>query len=460
VFAFSRRSIIYLLVVAGIGFGVLAGSRAGADASGKSKAHAERSAQAGLSGDVRLQQIDGGPNYFAKFSNSASFDNPKLFPIAVFDQGLGYWHGYWDPVSGEKQIRAYKREGINGYVNLYNGYNRPLLNALKAAGQWAFTGPLAPSYPNPIAGYVWFDEPDGQNDCSDIPGASVLGQAVGCSKGAYSGSPSASEIAQVTADLQGAKGKGDPTRIIYGNYTGGAIAWPNPPSSAAAGYVRAVDVVSFDDYIINGGYDFNHNLWRQYNDVKNVRAEAHDSRPVWSFIEAGDTEGGGSWSGIWATPAEEVAEAWNAIIGGARGIEWFDHDFGPFDGDYNTTSSADLIDTSHPYVALRKAIAAFDHAVTRLAPVINSPFAQNYVKHTGAMNVMAKYYRAGNEFYVFAAPRANRPLRVTFTVADGYSGPVRVIGQKKTLTAKHGRFTDEFANDTIVHVYEIPNVVR
>lgn len=406
----------------------------------------------GLPSGVTLQPIDGGASYYSRFSNASGWDSPSFYPLAVFNQTLGYSSGNYDP----SQITAYKNEGVNGFVGLYNGYSQALLSAIKSNNMWVIDQPLAPSYAgNMFNGFVWFDEADGNNRCSDVPPASVLGETVSCSPTADGRTP-ASVIAQVTADLHGAHGAGDPTRFVYGQYTKPVARNEGLTSSQASAYVNAVDVVSFDDYIISDGWESDHNLWEQADVVKNVRAEGNYNHPVLPFIEAGEPFPADQWSGITPTPAMSVAEAWNAIIGGARGIQWFDHDFGGTSGGY-ASSGDDLIDPNSKFAALQAAVKAFDNEVTALAPVLNASFANGYVSNTGAMNVMAKYYASANDFYIFAAPRSNSSQNVTFTIAGGYTGPVTVYGENRTLQATNGQFTDRFADQTQVHIYFIPN---
>ena len=73
---------------------------------------------------------------------------------------------------------------------------------------WVIDQPLAASYAgNTINGYVWFDEPEANNRCGDVPSAAILGENVPCSPTSSGGMP-ASVISQVTADLHGAHGAG------------------------------------------------------------------------------------------------------------------------------------------------------------------------------------------------------------------------------------------------------------
>ncbi|MGP0047888.1 MAG: hypothetical protein ACLPZR_03435, partial [Solirubrobacteraceae bacterium] len=428
----------------------------------------------GLPGGVALQQVDGGPDYWGQWSNSFPTSS-SFYPIGVFNQSLGYNNGNYDPT----QIAAYKAEGINTFINLYNGYNSSLLSAIQADGMSAIVGPLAPSYAgNAISGYVWFDEADGGNDCGDVPSASVLGVTVSCSP-TSSGRTPTSVISQVNADLHSQ----DSTRPDYCQYTKPVAEDSGLSSSQAAAYETAgCNIVSYDSYVQNDSYANNHDLWRQYDDVVRTREQDGENSathtpgaaPVWPFIEAGEPFSPSQWDGLTITPPMDVAEAWNAVIGGAQGIQWFDHDFGNDGQSGYNTSGDDLIDSgedSSTYgVALQTDIKQFDDQVEALAPVLNSETANGYVTATNpnpdsedgvSVNTLVKYDAATNDFYVFVAPTATSSESITFNVAGGYSGSVTDVkpesGTTSTVTATNGSFTDTFSGQTDVHYYIIPN---
>ncbi|HWF49613.1 MAG TPA: hypothetical protein VG294_03120 [Solirubrobacteraceae bacterium] len=427
-------------------------SNAGGSASGDSSATAAVTALSTGGGGtqptgVTLQQIDGGQGYYGQWSNSLPAST-SFYPLAVFDQTLGYDGANWDP----SQLAAYKADGINTFVNLYNGYNSAMMTALKADGMHDIDSPLANGYEgSTLGGYVWFDEADGNNDCGSVPSAAVLGTTVSCAPTSDGRTPS-SVISEVTADLHHV----DPTRAVYGNYSKPVALNSGLTPAQASAYVNGVDIASYDYYVINDGWQTDHSLWLQYDAVRNTRQESGYDRPIWVFIEAGEVFPSNQWSGVTPTPAMSVAEAWNAIIGGARGIEWFDHDFGGSSGGY-ASSSDDLIDSNPVFGSLQAAVTAFNQRATLLAPILNDPFANSYVTNNGQMNVMAKYDQTSNNYYVFAAPRSNSSQNITFTTAGGYSGPVQVQGENRTVAATNGVFTDNFANQTAVHIYIIPH---
>jgi hypothetical protein len=168
------------------------------------------------------------------------------------------------------------------------------------------------------------------------------------------------------------------------------------------------------------------------------------------------------------SPAVVKAAAWQAIIAGARGILWFQQSYGGRCADSSTfydgsNPKSKLYDCQQtPGVTLHDVVAnvtAVNHEITSLNSVLLSPFAENYVGVGDAdVSVMAK--DSNGDFYVFAAsgkpadpPSANQS--VTFKLAGNYTGKVTVVDEGRTLNAVNGVFTDKFANEDSVHIYQI-----
>jgi hypothetical protein len=192
-------------------------------------------------------------------------------------------------------------------------------------------------------------------------------------------------------------------------------------------------------------------------------------KPIAVDVETGCPFGSGSSDGgHCTTPPAMVASAWHALIAGARGIIWFQHNFSgncptdraiidgsnPASGDFNCVFTPGY--TLHNMV---QALTAFDDEVTSLTGVLLSPTAVGYVTTTGDVSTVAK--ASGGSCYVFAGsgrpvtpPAANQS--VTFKVADGFTGTVSVYDENRTVHATNGTFTDTFANANSVHVYQIP----
>ena len=386
-------------------------------------------------GPVTLRPVDGGPSYFARWSNSLPTD-PGFFPISVWAETLG------TPSDAAK----YAELGINGFVVLWNGYSPEIVSALQANGQWAMTEDwsLSGSESSVQKGTQWFDEPELFSACS---GSMPQAMKNVCTSTPGGDTPPGS--IQAMADIARSL---DPTRPVYGNFMKftafEGLNWPFFSRGDAADYVRAVDVVSYDEYIQTDANVYPHEtwnkLWLQYDIMKNVRSLAGFSKPVWAFIGTSEVFGDAVSH---PSPAQITTEAWHAIIGGARGIEWFNHNFYP-----GKESQHVLIEPDYAPVA--NAVSQTNARITELAPVLNAPFAENLVSVTnGDVNQMAKAYNGS--YYLFAAPRSQANQNVTFNLNTIGNATATVLYENRTVPVTNGNLTDNFANDTAVHIYRI-----
>jgi hypothetical protein len=202
------------------------------------------------------------------------------------------------------------------------------------------------------------------------------------------------------------------------------------------------------------------------------------SAPVCPYIETDD--GLLTGSGVRRiTPPEFNWAVWSTIVHGARCLMYFGTTSRYGDG--STFGFSQTVLPGQATSMYNQAIAT-DGMVKNLAPVINSPFALNYASVTPAgytfpaphlvwdngIDVMTKYYTGGsysnstgnfaNGLYIFSSVRGSetqKNITATFKTADGYTGPVTVVGENRTVQATNGIFSDTFASASTVHVYEI-----
>jgi hypothetical protein len=388
-----------------------------------------------LPAGVTLVPIDGGPDYFGRWSNSFPTD-PSFFPIGVWNETLAELS--W--------IQQYKDLGINTFVSLYNGVTTPMLDAIRNAGMYVVGGPTGPS-PDPgsvFAARYFADEPDGIYVCNHgLPSwlAELCSGVVGSHTFASSVDAMSNELA-----------RRDPTRPVFNQYTK-PVALPGYGSPHTLNdlrtFARAGDITSFDYYPISDPWTPGQ-VWDIYRATRHTRELANRSQPVWVFIETSYI-----FPETWGnrrspTPAQMQAEVWQAIIGGARGIEYFNHNF--YEQDPRQPPSQRVLITP-AYAEMAAAAKQVNERLHRLAPVINAPFAEGFVTATGNVNVMAKYH-AGS-FYVFAATSQHASQQVTFTL-NGIEGATAVaLDEGRSLPVTGGRFTDSFQGETGVHVYRI-----
>src|SRR5262249_49204251 len=170
------------------------------------------------------------------------------------------------------------------------------------------------------------------------------------------------------------------------------------------------------------------------------------------------------------TPPELNWAVWSSLIHGARGIIYFNHTFaGPDQSDDNLAQT--FYQTIQPgqTISIYNQVKATDALIEQLAPVLNSPFALNYVTVSsggytypivdttlGGIEVMAKDYNG--QFYIFADTRDSETqtnISATFTIADKNATSVTVVNENRSIPVVNGVFSDTFAYAWTVHIYQV-----
>jgi hypothetical protein len=410
----------------------------------------------GLPAGVTLQDPDGGLHYFAQWSNSFP-DDPAFFPIAVF----GEYNLNGTAGIGGTKVDGWKAAGINTIVNLYNGAldGSPTdISIVKSKGIYALVHPyqntitssFSTTYSSAAAGWLYQDEIDGSADCSNLTTDYQFLMTAACTIGT-NGKINPDILLNINNNIR----TKDNTRPIYQGYTNAfALDWF--PGGPVATLAAAADLIGYDVYPLvdrrsnyNGKVDVGH-PWGAYQTVTIARANAGYAKPIWPDVEnsATDTDSGMNTTRYQPTGADIQALVWNYIIGGARGITYFNHCFCSALG--GSMSGDD--DLNNPALApQRTAVIAVNARLKALAPVINDRFALGYETHTGQINTMVKY--SGGNFYIFAAPKASGSQTITFIVKSGTT--VTVVDENRTLAINGAQFTDSFANENTVHIYKI-----
>jgi len=453
-------------------------------------------ALASLPKGVTLKQIDGGPNYYAKISPGSAWMDHHIL--------LGAWEE--QPLSA-KEVKYDVAMGNNIYWNLAGNPIdtkdcggspcRVNYNVIRAGGMHASAPDVTSKTGSETVAFEGSDEADqdysagfngwspkstnyNQNDC--IPSGSACGYTV--ARFFYNGKPSS----------YGSPGYPVGKKPITQGYGKGVLFWMS--DAQAAKFLTYSNTLSADsywmtdptlDYASQGGCaifspsstecgggggrgltTLQRALPANYafdvTEIERLQAKNGASKPITVDVETGCPFSDNNC----INPAASKAAAWHALIAGARGIIWFQHNFGGqcqddrtfYDGSnpssrmYNCQQTSGV--TLHSMV---QNISAFNHRVGVLNGVLLSPFALHYVSVGGAdVSVMAK--NASGKFYVFAAsgtvghPPANN-MPVHFKVAGNYTGVVTVVGENRALHAANGVFTDTFANADTEHTYII-----
>jgi hypothetical protein len=379
---------------------------------------------------VRLRQVDGGRDYYARFPNSLP-SAPSYFPIGV----------WFESVISQSDVTRDKRAGLNLYVVLTDNSSLPLIsaNGMKVIAQHADWGDRADALRSrAIAGWLLSDEIDMQMGAR---------QAF-------------ARLRSQEATLPANDG-----RLRYNNYGKGVMFW-NTDRQARRYVNEFQDVVSADTYWFTdnnlcgpseGGILFAtagkplsasrcHRAANYGRTVDRLRrlVRPAGSRPVWAFVEVGHPFSESQWPSI--EPAEVSAAVWSSLIHGARGVVYFNHSFGgPAPTQHALREPA--------YAAVRAEVARTNARIRRLAPVLNAPFVEGLAATTSPIDTMAKWSRG--RFYLFAGSRARSAQRATFTVRCVGDATVTVVDENRTLPLRNGSFEDRFADRNAVHIYRI-----
>jgi hypothetical protein len=376
---------------------------------------------------VTLQEVDGGPHWYGRFSNPLPTD-PGFFPIGV----------WFESVLSQADIDKDKGAGLNTYVVLTGNSNLPLIaaNGMKVIaqhGEWKARGG-APGA-QAIAGWELRDEVDMQ-----------LGPVQGFD-----------ELQRILAGLP-ADG-----RLRYNNYGKGVMFWQS--DAEAARFVNAQDLVSADTYWFTdnnicsqweGGALLTdstrpltaaecHRAWNYGATVRRMRelVSPPGSKPVWAFVEVGHPFTEATWPTI--QPAEVQAAVWHSLIAGARGVIYFNHSF----GGPNQTQHA-LRDPA--YAAIRSAVTAVNRRIAALAPVLNAPTVTSGWSQGAGTTAMVKW--ANGHFYLFAGS-AGSAVTGTFALPCVGEASATALDEGRTIPVRGGSFADSFSDGNAVHIYRI-----
>jgi hypothetical protein len=455
--------------------------------------HDTLNSAAKLPAGVTLRQIDGGRHYYADISRQSAWMDQHILLGAWEEEPLSATEVRYDVAMGNN---IYWNLAASSTENTCGGPCRVNFNVIRANGMHASAPDVTKSSGSETVAYEGTDEPDmnfgpGFNGWNSkgpytqtacIPSRSQCGYTV--AKFFYDGLPKS----------DGSTGYPVGKKPITQGFGKGVLFWET--NSQAAQFLKYSDTLSADSYwmtdpdlnvasqgacallaasssecknhdgtglsyaqrALTANYAFN------VTRIRSLESLIGESKPITVDVETGCPGTNGKCIG----PAGSVSAAWHALIAGARGIIWFQHNFSGPCQDYNTfydgsnSKSPKYNCQQTPGVTLHdvvKTISAFNHEVASLNSVLLSPFAESYASVGEAdVSVMAK--DDNGRFYVFAAsgkpahpPATNQVVR--FKLAGGYTGPVTVIGEHRTLQAVNGVFTDTFYNSDSVHIYRI-----
>lgn len=428
---------------------------------------AQQQAQSGLPPlppGVTLQQIDGGPTYYASnsltYAVSAGWDSPSFFPIGddycfypannpatFFDVGLNFTHR----VTTDTDLTLLRDNNI-----------------------WAILEGVGTNYGSETIGWH-IEEPGSWSSIQDQVGTSgvLTGRLLQASftwdefvYGGLSGTPGDGSM---NADMS------SPISTPYGNVhlniPGADIYWFAGSTVTGGGGVPYEGQVMYGTSAVLTADQCARGC--HYGDMVDSMRQWVTTYPAPIIAPYIETEDGLVGTGSREiTPPELNWAVWSTIIHGVRGILYFGTTSNFGSGPTFGFSQSILPGQS---ISMYNQVKATNGLIKQLAPVINSPAALGYVNVTpppvvlsattadSGIETMAKYYTSGgtlsNGFYIFSDTRDSETatnIPATFTTAGNYTGPVTVVNESRTVAASSGVFADTFANGATVHIYYIP----
>ncbi|MDG4764273.1 hypothetical protein O7632_09165 [Solwaraspora sp. WMMD406] len=397
-----------------------------------------------------LRPVDGGPDYYDRFSPSPP-TGPEFFPIAVWLESVT------DPADTAKD----REIGLNTYLEMTGTTN---LDLVRAAGMRTITSPIG-EHGDETVGWLISDEADmwaGPGDdpwTGNFPGQGDICQPADgrCGYRVQQG-----VLGRLPAD----------DRLRMANYGKGVAFWQS--DAEAARFVNEfADVVSVDTYWFTDGGICGHSEGGRFFDpdqlvtvdgaerlpaelcrqaanygrtVDRVRSlvSPPGSKPVWSFVEVGRPFTEEHYPTI--KPEEVVAAVWSSLIHGARGIVYFNHSFsGPCQSQHALREQC--------YAPVRAAVADLNERITRLAPVLNAPYADGVTTVSAGVDVATKWH--DGHFYLIAGSGGGSVAEATFSLPCVGDARITVLDEDRTLLVEDGRFTDSFIDGNAVHVYRV-----
>jgi PA14 domain len=375
----------------------------------------------GGGGSPDLEEVDGGRDYYARFSNSLPARS-EYFPI-----------GAWlRPASESRHFASYADFGMNVFVGVESP--EPTDEAMiRQAGMQTF---------------VQSDERSRFDDIGSENAGHMIGDEIDmcCGPPDFAGGNGYQMLADTLAGLpQDGKAR-------FANYGKGVMFWESDQD--AQRFVNEFqDIVSNDIYWFTDpnerdrpGYGVAASYGATVDRMRHLDSLDGQRKPIWNVVELGwpFTESAAA-GGRRILPDELRAAVWHSIIAGARGIIYFDHNFGP--GSPGSTILGD------GYQDTRAMAISVNRQIEHLAPVLNAPTVTSGWTSNPPIRAMVKWQ--GGHFYVFAGSRNNVSSTGTVSIpCVGDATAVR-LGEAGHVPVSGGAFSDSFADGNAVHIYRI-----
>ena len=191
------------------------------------------------------------------------------------------------------------------------------------------------------------------------------------------------------------------------------------PFMSSRQYADALDIVMADPYPVP-----NSPISMVANAAGQLTAEFAGKRPVWIVPQA---FGGGEWWGREPSLQELRSMTYQAIIKGARGIQYF------------VRQGLNLFPKS---TAAWGECGRMAVEIAELTPWLLSDEETISVR-SGSQNILASSAMHDGQLIVMAVNNMNAPQRADLSIAKSFSGKVKVLFENRTININGGFFSDQ-----------------
>lgn len=387
---------------------------------------------------------EGGPSYYADFpvANAAGWTNHNFFPVAV----------WFESVLTQHDVDLDREAGLNTYVVLTSNSD---LSLVRRNGMFAIVDPEVPGEGAETTAWDIIDEAD-----------MWAGPGTGTWTGNFPGEGQICHGAQLDCGFDvlrrlSAKLPSGDGRMRYANFGKGVMFW-NTDSEASHFVNSYTSLFSSDIYwytdpnvclSASEGPSIgvpastcrraaNYGLTMQR--MRQVDAMDGKRQPIWAFVELGHPSQESSAPTI--TGPQIAGAVINSLINEARGIIYFNHNFG------GPCITQHLL-RDECGAAVRPTVTELNKRIKSLAPVLNT---QSYAwTFNHRLDTMLKEY-AGS-YYIFAMPgRSGGTGTQGLTLPVGVTGnQAQVLFENRTVPISGGMIHDHFATEHSYHIYKI-----
>lgn len=375
-------------------------------------------------GELNLPRVpwEGGPAYYAQFPQASAngWTNPNFFPIGV----------WYESVLSQRDIDLDKGAGLNTYVELTHDSNA---NLIRQNGMYAIPSSAIPGHGQESVGWMLDDEVDMRYGPGS--GYDVMQRHVNNTPrdGRFRYSNYGKGVMMWETDQEAQKFVNDYTQVVSADmyyYTDPYLCWE----------MENFHGVPQSQCRRSANYGFTMERMRYLDGLDGKR------QPIWAFIENGHPWSDNDPPSGTITGPQLTGAVMSSIIHEARGVIYFNHNFGGPCISYHVLRES-------CGTAVRPYVTEVNRQITQLAPVLNT---QSY-QHTfnPALNTMLKAH--DGSYYVFAMQKRDRTSgSYTFTLPSGMNATsVEVMFENRTLPVSGGKFQDSFAAEYSYHIYKI-----